>query len=414
MMKGGGKIAAGAGRKHVVYLFTTSGKPSETFLRREMTAMRGLGIDIAVVSLWRGRNEQDVRKVPLDEMLTLIWKAPAELAKRPEVYAELFHAMLERDIPSWLNFGENWRGIGCAVLLAEEIKHAGIDRTHAVWATMPAAAAWVIRKMTGVPYTMGAHAYDVFEDGGDWLLPLKLRDAALVHCSTQAAKNAVVRLGCDPRKVVVIRRGMDEIPFAMKPLRKPRTKLRLVSVGRFVEKKGFRAQVRLYGELLRRGLDFEARIVGTGPLESELRLLIGKLGLGSSVELTGWLDEAGVARQLEWADAFVFTGRIAQSGDRDGLPNAVAEAMAHGVPVVSTSVGALPEVIMSGINGLLVDIEDVKGWLSAFKNLQERDDFSEELRKCARKWVEINFDAHRNAAMLRAAIDEMLADAPED
>jgi colanic acid/amylovoran biosynthesis glycosyltransferase len=404
----------GTGQKHVAYLFTTSGKPSETFLRREMTAMRGLGLDIRVISLWGGENTQGVRRVSLAEMLTLIWKAPIELITRPEVYAELFGEMLDRDIPSWLDFGENWRGIGCAVLLAKELKKAGISRTHAVWATMPAAAAWVIRRMVYIPYTMGAHAYDVFENGGDWLLPLKLRDATLVHCSTQAAKNAVIRMGCDSQKVVVVRRGMDSIPFAMKPLRSPREKLRIVSVGRFVEKKGFRVQVRLYAEMARRGLDFEARIVGAGPLENEIRQLVDKLGLGPRVQLTGWLDETGVARQLEWADAFVFTGRIAQSGDRDGLPNAVAEAMAYGVPVVSTPVGALPEVIASGINGILLDIENIDGWLSAFSHLRDNNAFSEELRRCARKWVEINFDARRNAALLRAAIDERIASDVED
>ena len=401
-----GQSPVGPGR--AAYLFTTYGKPSETFLRRELTAMRGLGVDVRVISLWGGEDSPEVRRVTLGEMLTLIWKAPVELFKRPQVYRELFEHMLDRDIPSWVDFGENWRGVGCGVLLADELRRADVRRTHAVWATMPAAAAWAIWKITGIPFSMGAHAYDVFENGGDWLLPLKLRDAALIHCSTQAAKDRVVALGCDPSKVVVIRRGMDSIPFAMKPLRHGRDTLRLVSVGRFVEKKGFRAQVRLYAELARRGLDFEARVVGAGPLEDEVRLLVDRLGLNGRVQLTGWLDEAGVARQLEWADAFLFTGRIARSGDRDGLPNAVAEAMAHGVPVLATPVGALPEVIASGINGILIRIDDVEGWFTALQNVQTGDAFCEELRRCARKWVEVNFDAHRNAAALRAAIDERI------
>ena len=413
-MTDAGRHFAGTGQTRVAYLFTTSDKPSETFLRREMTAMRGLGLDIRVISLWGGEDTTEVRRVPLPEMLTLIWKAPKELVTRPEVYAELFSTMLDSDIPSWINFGENWRGIGCAVLLARELKNEGIARTHAVWATMPAAAAWVIRKMTGIPFTMGAHAYDVFENGGDWLLPLKARDAALVHCSTQAAKNRIVKTGCNPSKVVVVRRGMDTLPFAMKPLRTPRKILRLVSVGRFVEKKGFRAQIRLYSELEKLGLDFEARLVGTGPLEDEIRHLIDKFRLGDRVELTGWLDETGVSRQLEWADAFLFTGRIAQSGDRDGLPNALAEAMAHGVPVLSTPVGAIPEVIASGINGILLDAKDTTGWFTALCNLRDNDAFCEELRRCARKWTEVNFDARRNAAMLKAAIEEKIAMSCDD
>jgi glycosyltransferase involved in cell wall biosynthesis len=317
--------------------------------------------------------------------------------------------MLDRDIPSWTDFGENWRGVGCAVLLAHELKKARTRRTHAVWATMPAAAAWVLWKIAGIPYTMGAHAYDVFENGGDWLLPLKLRDAVLVHCSTLAARERVIEAGCRPDKVVVIRRGIENMPFAMKPLRENRERLRIVSVGRFVEKKGFRAQIRLYAALAKAGLDFEARLVGSGALEGEIRSLIERHGLGGRVQLTGWLDETGVARQLEWADVFLFTGRIAQSGDRDGLPNAVAEAMANGVPVIATNVGAIPEVIASGINGIIVDGYDPGKWLDALNAIKQNDAFAEELRRSARKWVESNFDARRNAAALRSAIDERIA-----
>ena len=396
------------GAGSVAYLFTTYGQPSETFLRRELTAVRGLGINVKVISLWGGGDSQDVRKIPLREMLTLIWRAPVELFKRPGVYRELAEHMLDSTIPSMLNFGENWRGIGCAILLAPELRRNDVRRTHAVWATMPAAAAWVLSKIAGIPYTMGAHAYDVFEDGGDWLLKLKLRDAVLVHCSTFAARQRVIDAGCNADKVAVVRRGIDDMPFAMKPLRYGRTRLRIVSVGRFVEKKGFRAQLRLYDELVKRGLDFEARLVGSGPLDGELRSMIEKTGLGNRVQLTGWLDELGVVRQLEWADVFLFTGRIAASGDRDGVPNAVAEAMAHGVPVIATPAGALPEIITSGINGVLLPIGATDRWFGTLQSVQKDDAFCEELRRCARKWVEVHFDARRNAAALRAAIDERI------
>jgi colanic acid/amylovoran biosynthesis glycosyltransferase len=397
------------GSGQVAYLFTTYGQPSETFLRRELAAVRGLGVNVRVISLWGGEDSPEIRRVSLGEMLTLIWKAPAELVRHPDVYRELFEHMLDRDIPSWVDFGENWRGVGCAVLLAKELKRADTRRSHAVWATMPAAAAWVLWKIAKIPYSMGAHAYDVFENGGDWLLPLKLRDATLVHCSTKAARERVIEAGCSPDKIVVIRRGLENMPFAMKPLRTDREKLRIASVGRFVEKKGFRAQIRLYAALAKAGLDFEARLIGSGPLEGEIKALIECYGLGGRVQLTGWLDETGVSRQLEWADAFIFTGRIAKSGDRDGLPNAVAEAMAYGVPIAATPVGAIPEVITSGINGVLIDGMDPEKWLSALKVIQTDDAFCEELRRSARKWVESNFDARRNAATLRAATDERIA-----
>lgn len=398
------------GTGSVAYLFTTYGAPSETFLRRELAAVRGLGVDVRVVSLWGRAAPGEVRQFRKREMLTLFWKAPLAILRNPDAFQELFANMLDNDIPSALNFAENIRGVLCGLLLAREMRRGRVRRSHAVWATMPAAAAWILWKLARIPYTMGAHAYDLFEDGGDWLLPMKLRDAVLVHCSTGAARECVIAAGCPTNNVVMIRRGLDLVPFAaMKPLRPDRTRLRIVSVGRFVEKKGFRAQIRLYADMLRNGLHFEARLVGSGNLEDEIRALIEQTGVGDHVQLTGWLDEAGVERQLEWADVFLFTGRVAPNGDRDGLPNAIAEAMAHGLPVISTPSGAIPEVISSGVNGLLIPIWDRDRWLDSLRQMQTNDAICEEFRRCARKWVEVHFDARRNAAALRAKIDERIA-----
>ncbi len=407
-MKEQGKAGQGSGKGPLAYLFTTFARPSETFLRRELDAVRSLGVDVRVVSLWGGAGE-GVRTFPLGQMLTLIWRSFRELILRPAPYRDLLEHMLDRDIPSWLNFGENWRGIGCAILLARELKAARTRRCHAVWATMPAAAAWVLHHIAGIPYTMGAHAYDIHEDGGDWLLPLKLRDAALVHCSSEAACERVLALGCEPGKVVVIRRGLTHIPATLKPLREGRAALpRLVSVGRLVEKKGYCEQLRLLAALAEAGLDFEAAIVGSGPKEAELKALAAQLGLSKRLRFTGWLDEASVNAELDRADAFIFTGKVAQSGDRDGLPNALAEAMARGLPVLTTNVGATAEVIRNGENGYILPIDEPEAWCKALDSICNDDAFCENLRRRARRWIEDNFDAMGNAAKLLQEAEERL------
>ncbi|MBN1403198.1 MAG: glycosyltransferase family 4 protein [Opitutales bacterium] len=397
-------------RGPVAYLFTTFGTPSETFLRRELAAMRSLGVDARVYSLWGGLGEEPQRKVPLWEMLTLFWRAWGAIWEKPEAFREMGEHMLDADIPNWLNFGENWRGIGCAILIARELKKARTRRSHAVWATMPAAAAWLLHHLAGIPYSMGAHAYDIFENGGDWLLPLKLRDATLVHCSSLAARRQVLAKGCEAGKIVVIRRGLNNMPSSIKPLRKERReRLRLVSVGRLVEKKGFRAQLALYAELAKRDLAFEARIVGGGPLEKELQAESRRLGLEDIVRFTGWLDEEGVRAELERADTFIFTGRVTASGDRDGLPNALAEAMAMGLPVLSTRVGAITEVIRHGENGYILPIDDRAKWRSALESIRDDDALCERLRRSARAWVVEHFDAKTNATRLLDETERRIA-----
>ncbi|MFM9030796.1 MAG: glycosyltransferase, partial [Opitutaceae bacterium] len=104
--------------------------------------------------------------------------------------------------------------------------------------------------------------------------------------------------------------------------------------------------------------------------------------------------------QLGWADVLLHTGVIAPSGDRDGLPNVIPEAMSAGVLVVTSPAAATTEAITQGITGLVIPVENTPDWVSAIKRLSADDPFAERLRGAARRWVEENFDAHRNAARL--------------
>jgi glycosyltransferase involved in cell wall biosynthesis len=175
-----------------------------------------------------------------------------------------------------------------------------------------------------------------------------------------------------------------------------------------VEKKGYREQLHLLASLAGAGLDFEAAIIGSGPMEAELKALATQLGLSERLSFTGWLDEAGVNAELDMADAFIFTGKVAQSGDRDGLPNALSEAMARGLPVMTTNVGATAEVIRNGENGFILPIDEPEAWQKALDSICNDDAFCEDLRRRARSWIEDNFDAMDNAAKLLQEVDKRL------
>jgi len=397
----------------VAYLFTTFPVASETFLRREVAAMRSLGVDLRAWSLWGGAADVDglpVRRVRTWRAAALLWRLPWAVSRRPEAFVELAGEMLERPVPSTLNFLENLWGAACAVLIETQVRRSGAARLHAVWSSMPATAAWLLGRLTGLPYSLGAHAYDVFEDGGDWLLPLKLRDATRVHTTTGAARARLLALGCDPERLALVRRGLSTLQ-PMRPPRTPRTPLRLLSVGRLVEKKGYPDLLALCAHLRDTGFPFELRIVGGGPMEHALRALVQRLDIGDCVRLPGQVDPAAVVEQLAWADVFVFSGRIARNGDRDGFPNVVGEAMAAGVPVLSTPVGGVPEVIRDGVNGLLASLdasrpETFAAWRASLLRLRDDDAFTRRLTQAARAWAEQEFDAKRNAGKLLAAMEE--------
>jgi glycosyltransferase involved in cell wall biosynthesis len=124
--------------------------------------------------------------------------------------------------------------------------------------------------------------------------------------------------------------------------------------------------------------------------------------LGAEVTFLGHLPLAGVWEQLAWADVLVHTGVIAPSGDRDGLPNVIPEAMAAGVTVITSPAAATTEAIKHGVTGMVADVTDTSAWVAAFATLARDDALAEHLRLAARAWVETHFDAHKNAARLHA------------
>jgi glycosyltransferase involved in cell wall biosynthesis len=175
-------------------------------------------------------------------------------------------------------------------------------------------------------------------------------------------------------------------------------------VARLVEKKGLERQLALYSAARDAGLDFSVRIYGDGPLRRTLERQIAGTGLGDRVVLLGHRPFAEIQEALAWADGLVHTGVVTASGDRDGLPNVIPEAMAAGVIVTTTPTAATTEAIAHAQTGLVVELADTAGWVAAWRRLATDDAGGERWRAGARAWVEENFDVHRNVAVLLSRI----------
>jgi glycosyltransferase involved in cell wall biosynthesis len=397
----------------IAYLFTTFPKNTETFLQREIVAMQAQGIGLRLYSLWGGGGTfrgLPVARFPKWKLLTLAWVIPCESWRRPEVLRQLLHGLATRRAPSWLNFWENMLGAGFACLHARHFRKNPPALFHAAWGGAPATAAWLLWRMDGHRYSAAAHAYDLYEHGGDWWLREKLEPAVFLHTSTEMARRSLVGLGLPAERVHCIRRGLEHLP-PVKRLRPSREPLRLVSVARLVEKKGLRHQLRIHAALRAAGFPFEARIVGEGPLRAELERLAGQLGIAANVTFTGHLPIHEVWTQLAWADVLLHTGVVAPSGDRDGLPNVIPEAMCVGALVVTSPAAATTEAVTDGVTGVVAAVETPAAWVEALRRLATDDALAGRLRAAARAWVEENFNAHDNAARLltlfRGAIDKI-------
>ncbi len=394
----------------VAYLFTTFPRTSETFLQREVLLIAEQGFELRLYTLMGGQQRWrsfKVYRLHFWELFKVLWRLPKWLWLKPEVMLEAVERLQPRDESSVLNVGETLYGYAFALVKAEHFeKRNRPDLIHCVWATMPATAGWLLSRLVDIPFSMGAHAYDVFKSGGDRLLDVKVREARLIHTTTLSCQRRLLEIGADASKVKLVRRGLDVFP-GLCPLRSPRLVLRLIAVGRLVQKKGYRELLGILAFCHRQGLRFEFRLVGGGALAEQLAVEAVQLGIGSVVELVGKVEFEVVSQQYQWADVMLFSGKVAADGDRDGLPNVIPEAMAWGLPVITAPVAGTTEAITDGETGLVASLDEPWKWLGHLRRLQEDDGLAQALRQRARAWVEANYDNRRNARRLAGYFREV-------
>ena len=256
-----------------------------------------------------------------------------------------------------------------AIALAPELRRRGIRHVHAHFGGMAARTAWWLRRLYGIRYSFTGHANDIFCESGSAVTNADLvRSARFVVTETDFARRWMEEKHPSARgKIFRVFNGIALDGFPPRALAEGVR--RIVSVGRYVEKKGFSDLIeacRLLGE---RGTGFECLLVGGGPLEGELQAQIDRAGLGNRVRLLGPSPQSEVRTLLASAHVFVLACVTESGGGSDNLPTVIMEAMACGVPVLSTHVAGVPEMIRDGMDGLLVAPGDPPALAAAAERL---------------------------------------------
>jgi colanic acid/amylovoran biosynthesis glycosyltransferase len=404
----------------VLYLATTFPRFSETFLQREVNfLLEQPEISLDIRSLWGGtgifKSSKGDLQIPTSTIKSLpsaLSKLPYWILKCPQPVRTTLGFLLNRPPPMSTNWLENNWGFAWALEHAKSINESPNrpDLIHATWGTMPAAVAYTLHQFTGIPYTMEAHAYDVYQNGGDWFLREKAKLAKFVRSSTKATRKDLIERHQpeSPEKYCLIRRGISlpEKPAALRHLQKP---IRLISVGRLVDKKNLHFQLKIFRELVNRNIPFSAQIIGSGPLLEKLQKETKRLDLGSRVIFRGRQDYKHVEEAYRNADALLFTGKPTRNGDRDGLPNVIAEAMSMGVLVLTTPVKGAMEAIEHGKTGLVLPFEDFRVWAQTLQSLPQLLEL-DKIRANALKWVYENFSIDQNGSELKRWLLEAAKD----
>jgi glycosyltransferase involved in cell wall biosynthesis len=397
-----------ATRPRVAYIMSRFPKLTETFILYEMLALEEQGIQVELYPLLRERTT-----VMHPEAVAMVERAHFQpfiswpivraqlryLRRKPGAYLSTLWSLLRGTIGS-LNFFVGALGIfPKTVYFAELMEAEGIQHVHAHFANHPAAAAFIIHRLAGIPYSFTAHGSDLHVDRH--MLREKVAEAAFVVPISSYNRELIVE-ECGEQfrdKVVVIHCGVDTQVF--QPVVRASTgSLTILCTGTLHEVKGQTYLIEACRLLHERGVAFTCNFVGDGPDHQMLAEQIAKAGLSEHVHLLGRRTREEVAALLQAADVVVAPSVPTKEGKREGIPVVLMEAMGSGVPVVASGISGIPELVEHERSGLLTPPNDAQAIAAALERLQRDPVLRRSLGEAGREKVLRDFDLTTNAAAL--------------
>jgi glycosyltransferase involved in cell wall biosynthesis len=382
--------------------------PSETFIFREVLTLRRLGMPIKVYTLYGEKlkncspemlaEAQNVRRLGLkalpDLLSDLCWWFNRDRAK----VLALAREVLARRWCSLEVAGESWWAFLAGFRLARLFAADGVGHIHAPWSGGPATAAWVASRLSGIPFSMAGRAGDIYPPDG--ALAEKIRDALFVRTNNLANVGYLAsQAGGDSAKINLVYNSLTvtnkgQSPVAMTPPYK------LMAVGRFARTKGFDVLLGACAILKAQNFPFKLTLVGAGFTGLKLRLLRLRLSLETQVDMPGFLPHDRMAELLATQDMMVVPSVVHSTGDRDGIPNVIMEALSHRLPVVATDVCGIPEVIRHGETGLIAPQNDPQALAQAIRDMAGNRDRALAMAEAGQALVAGMFDPQANAQKL--------------
>lgn len=381
--------------------------PTQThvFFWREIEALRSLGVDVDILSTRRPAEACPHEFAKLATQQTHYVYPPSKRS----VLLSGFHPMkVAKALEYILSLSEpakrKARALGylaCAADLVHHAKKQGLDHIHTHSCADAAHVVAMARILGGPPFSLHLHG-DLPVYGKDHRQ--KMAEATFVAAAAKPMERQLVQdAGVPQERAVTLWMGVDTSRFKPRVLGPARSgPMHLVSVGRLNLCKGHRFALQAMRKALDEGADIRYTIAGSGPDEAEIRAAVAEGNFGDRVKLVGSLGESGVLELLLSADAFV----LSSVGLGEASPVAVMESMAAGVPVISSIIGGTPDMITDGVDGLLVEQQDVAGLTRAMKRLAQDEPFRRKLADGARKRALEQFDSKSTARRLLATIEQ--------
>jgi glycosyltransferase involved in cell wall biosynthesis len=393
---------------HILYIVGEFPSATEYFILNEITALRQEDYWITVVSLSpipgrrKGAMDMDTgeifhdRKITMNKLLT----GCLFLLREPSVFIGLFK---KAHFFGQKNRLRTLKDMLSGLYLYQNLKGLKIRRIHAHFATRPADIGYILACLFDLPLSISAHANDIYVHPEK--IKRKVTFSEFIVTCTQYNQRFLSSL-CGPAladRIHLIYHGLDpgKWPFKAMPgsvglegsadpvgLTDPGPPLSILTIGRFIEKKGISDLLEACLFLSRKKIPYRLTIIGEGPLREKYKSFCEQHDLEHWVTFLDLTPQQELLAQYHRADIFVLPCKIAENGDRDGIPNVLLEAMAAGVPVISTSVSAIPEVITHETTGLLVREGDPLQLAAEIERLYMDRPLQEKLKWNARTMIE--------------------------
>lgn len=363
----------------IAYILGEFPSLSETFLAREIEALRRRGLEIEVWALRAGEGALQIPELSALQCLAKIAGKVSALARR-----KYFHLL-----------GKHWAESSTKEL--QDVQHI-----HAGWASFASWIAMGAAEALNVPWSFSGHARDLWVQGED--LETKLTRAKFATCCTRDGTEYLQKFaGSNSTKVLYAPHGLEIDQYHFLTSRRLHDPNRVLSVGRLVEKKGFADLVQSVSKIRDRSL--AVTIIGEGPQRRALEELISPSNLREKIQLMGARTHGEVSAAMQDADVFVMPSTLARDGDRDGLPNVLLEAAACGLPIVSTRAGSITDFLDERC-AWLCEANDHTALSLTIETALAHYDESLKRAKLARSRVEECFDIDRNITILANAFTQ--------
>ncbi|GJM40107.1 MAG: colanic acid biosynthesis glycosyltransferase WcaL [Ardenticatenaceae bacterium] len=397
-------------RPKIAYVMSRFPHLPETFILREMIGIEEQGWDVSVYPLivqnqtvtheeaktWLDR----VRATPYFSMGLLVANGRF-LLSNPGQFITTWGKAIRENIRSPKFLLRTLAILPKAALAAEKMQQENIQHIHAHYATHPALFAWVIHRLTNIPYSITIHAHDIFVT--TVMLKTKFNDAAFIAAISEfnsdfianlvgewvREKTHIVHCGIEPHKYISTSRSIEKA-----------NRFEIISTGSLQPYKGHPFLIEACAILQRQGIPFRCRIIGEGEERSVLERQIAAANLGDFVELLGAQTQSEVARLVASAHCYVQPSIITPSGKMEGIPVSLMEAMSCGLPVISSNLSGISELVMPDQTGFLVSPGDAVALAEAIATVYHNPNMAARLARNGRSHVSAEFNLQKNVNKL--------------